>query len=101
MLPFMKALLSTLGKKFLMSLSGFALVGFLIVHLLGNLNLLRNDGGAKLNEYTDVLASFGLLLYVAEAGLLLIALTHLVTGLAVTIQNWKARPEPYRFKAGT
>lgn len=96
-----KALASTLGRKFLMSLSGFALVAFIIVHLLGNLSLLRGDHGVKFNAYSDALGGFGPLLWTAEIILLLIGVVHIVTAIGLKIQNVSARPERYRFSPGT
>ncbi|MFN4945610.1 MAG: succinate dehydrogenase, partial [Chryseotalea sp.] len=36
---------STLGRKLLMALTGLFLILFLAVHLIGNLQLLKDDGG--------------------------------------------------------
>ncbi len=44
---------SGIGKKVLMSLTGLFLILFLIVHLIGNLQLLKDDGGQAFNLYAD------------------------------------------------
>ncbi len=90
---------SSIGKKQIMGLTAFALIGFLKTHLLGNLLIL---GGRDLfNEYAHKLMSLGTLLYVAEIILLVIFLTHLFLAAALTYQNKKARPVKYHSKKRT
>ncbi len=86
---------TTVFKKLLIALSGLGLVGFVVVHLLGNLTLLRSDGAA-FNAYAAKLESFGPLLAVAEIGLLAIFLIHIVTVLTTKKRNLDARPVAYR-----
>lgn len=77
-----------------MGLSGLALVGFLVVHLLGNLNLFFPDG-THFNAYAEKLHSFGLLLTVSEFGLAAVILIHAFFAVRVTLSNKSARPEKY------
>ena len=44
-------LTSSIGRKLIMSLTGLFLIIFLLVHLVGNLQLLANDGGDSFNSY--------------------------------------------------
>jgi succinate dehydrogenase / fumarate reductase, cytochrome b subunit len=44
-------LTSSIGRKFIMSLTGIFLILFLIIHLIGNLQLLADDGGKQFNLY--------------------------------------------------
>lgn len=90
-----KALTSSVGQKFLMSLSGVGLIGFIIVHLLGNLALYKQSGDA-FNVYAHTLEGFGPLLTVAEIGLLLVFLLHILTGIWVSRENKVARPQGYK-----
>jgi succinate dehydrogenase / fumarate reductase cytochrome b subunit len=69
-------------------------LGFIIVHLIGNLLLLV--GPDAFNAYAHKLMSLGPALYLAEAILLAIFLIHMVTAIAVTWSNWKARPGGYQ-----
>lgn len=87
MVPIRKALSTTVGKKYLMAISGVALLGFVIVHLLGNLSLFV--GPAAFNGYAAKLKSLGPGLYIAEVGLIVFALIHAFT--AFSIQGAKAR----------
>jgi succinate dehydrogenase/fumarate reductase cytochrome b subunit len=48
---FSRFITSSIGKKLIMSLTGLFLIVFLLVHLVGNLQLLAGDGGQAFNEY--------------------------------------------------
>ena len=87
------SILSTVGRKILLAITGLCLLGFIIVHLLGNLLMLVSPDA--FNIYAHKLVSLGPMLYVAEAILLAIFLIHMVTAIAVTWGNWKARPGGY------
>src|SRR5262245_32027998 len=95
MIPLQKALSSSVGKKLVMSISGLALVGFLVEHLLGNLLLYKSDG-TEFNLYAEWLESFGRLLTVAEIGLALVFLIHIALAFRVKANNFHARPTRYR-----
>ncbi len=86
---------STIGKKVVMAVSGILLMLFLIVHLAGNLTMFFPDGGALFNQYAHKLESMGILLYVAEAGLLAIFLFHVVAAFQVHLSKKRARGESY------
>jgi succinate dehydrogenase / fumarate reductase cytochrome b subunit len=94
MVTLRKALDSTVGRKYIMGLSGLALVGFVIVHLLGNLNLFF-PGGTHFNAYAEKLHSFGPLLTASEFGLAFVILLHAFYATRVTLSNKAARPEKY------
>jgi len=85
---------SSLGKKFLMGLSGLALFGFVAVHLSENLILIV---GTKTlyNQWTHTLESLGPLLYLIELGLTGVFVLHIVTGISVWLDKRRARPTPY------
>ena len=86
-------LTSSIGKKLMMALTGLCFCLFLAVHLAGNLTLF--GGKEMFNGYAAHLHALGVLLVVAEWGLLLFALTHVATGLTLFFQNLKARPNRY------
>ncbi len=87
---------SSIGKKLLMALTGIFFCFFLTVHLAGNLTLY--GGSAMFNSYAEHLHSLGVLLLVAEWGMLLFALIHILTGLTLYYQNLRARPQRYQLK---
>lgn len=88
------SLRTSLGKKVLMAVSGLILVGFVIMHLLGNLTIFF--GPDALNAYALKLQHLGALLWVARSVLLLAVIVHIVTSIQLTIENRRARPITYR-----
>ncbi|MDR4498119.1 MAG: succinate dehydrogenase cytochrome b subunit [Candidatus Scalindua sp.] len=94
MLPVFTALRSSVGKKILMAMTAFSLVLFVVVHLLGNLKLLSRNSNA-FNIYAHKMMSLGGLLYVAEIGLLLLFLTHIIIAGLIFIGKRNARPVGY------
>ncbi len=84
---------STLGKKYIMALTGFLLFGFVIVHMLGNLQIFI--GAHAINEYAELLKSKAALLWGARLGLLTITILHIVTALQLVLRNRAARPVKY------
>ena len=91
---FINTLTSSVGKKILMSITGLSFCGFLVGHLGGNLTIY--GGEEAFNSYAEHLHSLGVLLKFAEWGLLIFALVHVLTGLTLFYQNYKARPVRYR-----
>lgn len=81
---------STIGKKLLMSLTGIFLILFLAVHLVGNLQLLKDDGGMAFNIYAKFMTSNPL---IKTTSYLLYAtfLAHILVSLFLTIYNKKAK----------
>lgn len=89
-----KTLTSSIGKKVLMALTGLFLCTFLIIHLIGNLQLLKDDGGYAFNTYAVFMTSNPLIKttsYLLYASILF----HAFWGLYITWQNKKARPVAY------
>ena len=84
---------SSIGKKLLMAITGFCFLLFLIVHLAGNLTLF--GGQALFNSYAEHLHALGPVVTIAEIGLLLLAIVHVLTGIILFIGNLKARPTRY------
>jgi succinate dehydrogenase / fumarate reductase, cytochrome b subunit len=84
---------STLGKKYIMAITGFLLFGFVIVHMLGNLQIFA--GPNAINEYAELLKSKAALLWGARLGLLAITVLHIVTAIQLVLRNRAARPVRY------
>lgn len=85
---------SSIGGKVTMAVTGLLLFGFVIAHLIGNLQLFA--GPEKLNAYAKMLADTGALLWVARIGLLVVFVVHVVTAIRLTRANKSARPVAYR-----
>jgi succinate dehydrogenase / fumarate reductase cytochrome b subunit len=87
---------STLGRKVLMSLTGIFLIMFLVVHLAGNLQLLKDDNGQAFNHYAEFMGHNALIQTVSKVNFGLIIL-HIIISLILTRRNADARgPEGYR-----
>lgn len=92
---FIKLFSSTLGKKLIMALTGLFLVLFLIVHLIGNLQLLHHDQGRAFNVYAEFMGTNPLIQIISKVNFTLI-LMHALWGLFLTIKNRAARgPQGY------
>ncbi len=83
---------SSVGKKFVMGLSGLVWAGFVLGHMLGN--LLMFVSADAYNSYGHFLTS-GKIIYVVEAVLLAALLAHVVAAVSLTIQNRKAKGTRY------
>ena len=93
---FTRTFSSSLGKKWMMAVTGLGFCLFLAGHLAGNLSIY--GGRDAFNAYADHLHSLEPLVKVAEVGLLLFAAIHVLTGVVLFFQNLKARPESYAVK---
>jgi succinate dehydrogenase / fumarate reductase cytochrome b subunit len=87
-----KALSTSVGSKFLIALTGLALVGFLILHLAGNLLILL--GPDKFNSYSHALISNPLVIP-AELGLVALLLLHVFKAVQHVVKGRTARPQAY------
>ncbi|MDP2364631.1 MAG: succinate dehydrogenase, partial [Ignavibacteria bacterium] len=86
---FLKFLNSSIGKKFLMAVSGSFLLVFLIVHLIGNITLFFGPGA--FNAYVSALDVIKPLIRVIEGVLLGTFILHIITGVRLWIENKRAR----------
>ncbi len=91
---FIKTLTSSIGQKVLMSLTGFFLISFLMVHITGNLLLFKGDGGAAFNAYAHFMST-ALILRIAEIVLVLGFGLHILTAWLLTQHNNQSRPQGY------
>jgi succinate dehydrogenase / fumarate reductase, cytochrome b subunit len=86
---------SSVGSKYLIALSGLSLVGFLILHLAGNLLIFVSAGA--FNRYSDKLIHNPLLIP-AELGLLALFLLHVFKTVRLWFGSRDARPKGYARK---
>ncbi len=84
---------TSIGKKLMMAVTGLCFCGFLIMHLAGNLTLY--SGRDAFNSYAEKLHSLGVIITIAEFGLLFLAIIHILIGAILFYQNLKARPVRY------
>lgn len=95
MTSFAGALRSTLGRKYLMGITGLIWVGFVIGHLIGN--LLIYLGREPFNRYAYFLETLGhgWLLPVVELALVVVLLTHVWNGITIAMNRGVTRPDAY------
>lgn len=84
---------SAIGRKALMAASGLVLVGWLVGHLLGNLQAF--EGEERLDRYAELLRSVPALLWTARIVLLVAALVHVVAAVQLWAERRRARPVAY------
>ena len=91
---FGKYIKSSIGAKHLMAISGLMLIGFVLIHMLGNLQMF--SGQAAVNAYAVQLKSLGGLLWIARGGLILAVLVHIISAVRLVMMNSAARPVKYK-----
>jgi succinate dehydrogenase / fumarate reductase cytochrome b subunit len=100
--PFLVDIYSTaVGKKYAMAISGIALMGFVLFHMIGNLKMYF--GAAELNEYAEFLkkllyplAPKESVLWILRLGLIVMLALHLHAAWSLTVLNRQARPVRYQ-----
>jgi succinate dehydrogenase / fumarate reductase cytochrome b subunit len=80
---------SSIGRKFLMAVSGLVLVGFVVGHLVGNLQIFGAPD--KINGYAAFLHQVGPLLWAARIGLIVSVFVHIWAATVLTLENRAAR----------
>jgi succinate dehydrogenase / fumarate reductase cytochrome b subunit len=89
--------MTSIGRKFLMSITGLFLVMFIGVHLTINLLLIVDDSGELFNQGAEFMAT-NPLVKIMEPILGLGFVIHIVWSFFLEYQNWKARPIKYAAK---
>jgi succinate dehydrogenase / fumarate reductase, cytochrome b subunit len=84
---------SSLGKKYIMAVTGCALFAFVVGHLIGNLQIFL--GWEAINRYGSFLQNLGELLWVVRLGLLAMVVLHIISAVRVTAENRAARGAAY------
>ena len=85
---------SSVGKKMVMGATGLILVGFVIVHMAGNLQFFA--GAGRFNAYSRLLQHDLIeLTWIVRLVLLASVALHVMAAYQLTRRGWVARPEPY------
>ena len=84
---------SSIGKKAVMAVTGLVLFGFLILHMLGNLQVFL--GREVMNHYAETLHGNPGLLWVARVVLLVSVVLHTWAAIQLTAVKAAARPVAY------
>ncbi len=87
---------TTIGKKAILAVTGLIMYGFVIGHMVGNLQVFL--GPEKLNHYAAFLKSLGGILWIARLTLLAALAAHVVISLSLVVRSAGARSVGYRSK---
>jgi succinate dehydrogenase / fumarate reductase cytochrome b subunit len=94
---------TAVGKKYAMAISGLILMGYVLVHMIGNLKVYF--GAESLNKYSEWLREVGepalpreWLLWGVRFLLLAAVFVHIHAAYSLTVMNRRARPERYHAK---
>jgi succinate dehydrogenase / fumarate reductase cytochrome b subunit len=90
------AVKSSVGMKFIMAISGIALVVFVIGHMAGNVQMFI--GQDAMNSYAVTLRKMPALLWAVRLGLFLFFAIHVYLGIKLKLENLAARPVRYSRK---
>lgn len=85
---------TSLGKKYIMAVTGLIMVLYVIVHMLGNFSIFA--GPEAINAYAANLRKLGPLLWLFRIALVAAAVLHVAFAVKLNLENRRARPVPYR-----
>ncbi|AHJ96786.1 succinate dehydrogenase cytochrome b subunit [Hymenobacter swuensis] len=85
-----KTFSSSIGRKIIMAVTGLFLCSFLVVHLVGNLQLFKADNGVAFNAYSEFMGH-NPIIRTLEIVLVLGFGFHIYEGLSLAIKNRSAR----------
>ena len=85
---------STIGKKIVMAVTGLIGVGYVVLHMLGNLQVFL--GPAQFNAYAHFLKALGELLWALRLVLIAAVILHVVAAVQLSRRRLAARPVGYK-----
>ena len=92
---------SAIGKKAVMAVTGIILLGFVLVHMIGNLKIYQD--AEHMNAYGEYLRTIGEpilphtgFLWILRSVLILAFALHIHAAFSLTVMNRRARPQGYR-----
>ena len=95
-----QAFSTAIGRKLLMGATGLFLIVFLVIHCYVNAQIFWNDGGIKFNEAAEFMGN-NPVIRIAEIGLFVFLLWHIILGLQLWFANMGRRkiiyPDQYCF----
>jgi len=86
----------SIGRKFLMSITGLFLISFLLIHLTLNLFLTFDDSGDLFNLAANFMAT-NPFIKIMEPVLAIGFVVHIIWSAMITLENMRARPQKYEY----
>ncbi len=101
-LPYPLGLYQTaVGKKWVMAVTGIMIMGFVLVHMIGNLHMY--EGPEHFNSYGEALRDLGgeliprtYALWALRLGLIAAFVLHIHAAASLTVMNKRSRPQRYQ-----
>jgi len=96
---------SAIGKKWIMAITGLAIILFVLAHMVGNWKIFlpEVDGIPDIDVYAEALrqllvpfAPEHVVLWLLRTGLIIAFLLHIHAAYALTLMNRRARPDEYQ-----
>jgi succinate dehydrogenase / fumarate reductase cytochrome b subunit len=84
------------GRKIVMAVTGLLMLLFAIEHLLGNSSIFA--GPDSINAYAAKLHRFWFIVWISRVLMLAAFFVHVVYGIQLTLEDWKAKPEAYAIR---
>jgi succinate dehydrogenase / fumarate reductase cytochrome b subunit len=98
-MTFKQLFTSSIGKKFVMALTGVFLISFLVVHVGLNATIWANDNGKMFNAGANFMGSM-LVIRIMEIGLFIGIILHVIQGLILAYENNTRRKDKYAVDYG-
>jgi len=90
---------SSVGKKFVMALTGLFLISFLVIHASINACIFNNDGGDMFNRAANFMGT-SMVVRALEWGLFLGFFVHIIQGYVLEARNLTRRGQGYQISLG-
>ena len=87
-------LLSSIGRKWIVAISGLLMIGFVVVHMTGNLQMYAGTPD-KINLYAHLLHSYPIILWAFRLGLIGVTVLHIWGTISLARENRRAKPVQY------
>jgi succinate dehydrogenase / fumarate reductase cytochrome b subunit len=96
---------SAVGKKWVMAITGILIIGFVILHMVGNWKIFLPDveGVPDIDVYAHALRELlvpflpaHVALWILRTGLIVAFLFHIHAAYSLTLMNHRARPDDYQ-----
>ncbi|UCF30587.1 MAG: succinate dehydrogenase cytochrome b subunit [bacterium] len=89
----MSVLKSAVGRKVIMAVTGFFMVFFVLMHLLGNSTIFI--GPEWINSYAEHLHDLPVVVWPFRGFMFVMLCLHVFFGITLTLENWGANPGKY------